>query len=120
MLPTASRGLSSRVEAVRVRPVTTDADDRPGVFVRGRRSSRRIYRRVQRDAPRRAGKHAEEGHELGVVTGLAALSLDALSSVAYGPEAIVTALSAAGLGALGATAPVARVSTGMLGLLVVS
>jgi hypothetical protein len=65
--------------------VSSDADDRPGVFVHGRRSSRRIYRRVQRDAPRRAGKHAEEGHDLGVITGLAALSLDALSSVAYGP-----------------------------------
>jgi len=31
---------------------------------------------------RRAGKHADEGHELSVAGGLAALSLDALSSVA--------------------------------------
>ena len=33
--------------------------------------------------------------------GLAALSLDALSSVAYGPEAIVLVLAAAGTSALG-------------------
>ena len=46
--------------------------------------------------PRRVGKHTEDGHELGVLSGLAALSLDALSSVAYGPEAIVLVLVAAG------------------------
>jgi hypothetical protein len=32
---------------------------------------------------RRVGKHADEGHDLSVRGGLAALSLDALSSVAY-------------------------------------
>ena len=48
----------------------------------------------------RAGKHSHEGHELGVLSGLAALSLDALSSVAYGPEAIVLVLVLAGTGAL--------------------
>ena len=36
-----------------------------------------------------AGKHTDAGHELGVLGGLSALSLDALSSVAYGPEAMV-------------------------------
>src|SRR5437763_7865004 len=79
-----------------------------------------MYRRVQRDAPRRAGKHAEEGHDLGVIKGLAALSLDALSSVAYGPEAIVLALVAAGTGALSAVLPIAVVITVMLAILVVS
>jgi amino acid transporter len=79
-----------------------------------------MYRRVQRDLPPRAGKHAEEGHDLGVIKGLAALSLDALSSVAYGPEAIVLALIAAGTGALNAMLPITLVITAMLALLVVS
>ncbi|MGO9489338.1 MAG: APC family permease [Solirubrobacteraceae bacterium] len=69
---------------------------------------------------RRAGKHADEGHELGVLGGLAALSLDALSSVAYGPEAMILVLVAAGSGALQYTLPLTLVITGMLGLLVVS
>ncbi len=38
----------------------------------------------------------EERHRLTAFEGLAALSLDALSSVAYGPEAIVVVLAAAG------------------------
>jgi len=69
---------------------------------------------------RRAGKHADEGHELGVMGGLAALSLDALSSVAYGPEAMILVLVAAGSGALHVTLPLTLVITGMLVLLVVS
>ena len=68
----------------------------------------------------RAGKHAEHGHELGVLGGLAALSLDALSSVAYGPEAIVVVLVLAGTGALHDVVPVTLVITAMLVLLVVS
>ena len=62
------------------------------------------------------GKHADEGHELGVAGGLAALSLDALSSVAYGPEAMVVVLVAAGTGALRFTVPLTLVITGMLNL----
>ncbi|MGH2851042.1 MAG: APC family permease, partial [Solirubrobacteraceae bacterium] len=69
---------------------------------------------------RRTGKHADEGHELGVRSGLAALSLDALSSVAYGPEAMVLVLVAAGAGALRWTLPLTLVITAMLALLVVS
>jgi amino acid transporter len=69
---------------------------------------------------RRAGKHADSGHELGVIGGLAALSLDALSSVAYGPEAMVLVLIAAGTTALQWTVPLTLVITGMLILLVVS
>jgi amino acid transporter len=52
--------------------------------------------------------------------GLAALSLDALSSVAYGPEAMMVVLAAAGVGALKDTVPLTLVITGMLVLLVVS
>src|SRR5437588_4433402 len=73
-----------------------------------------------RSARRSAGKHAEAGHELGVLGGLAALSLDALASVAYGPEAMVLVLITAGTGALSDTVPLTLVITGMLGLLVIS
>lgn len=52
--------------------------------------------------------------------GLAALSLDALSSVAYGPEAMMVVLVLAGAGALRFTLPLTAVITGMLVLLVVS
>jgi len=92
----------------------------PGVFVDGRPSSRRVYRRIYRGHVPRAGKHAEKGHELGVTGGLAALSLDALSSVAYGPEAMMVVLVAAGIGALQYTVPLTIVITAMLGLLVIS
>jgi hypothetical protein len=43
--------------------------------------------------------HRGDPHPLTAVGGLAALSLDALSSVAYGPEAIVLILVAAGTAA---------------------
>jgi amino acid transporter len=55
-----------------------------------------------------------------VPRGLAALSLDALSSVAYGPEAIMTVLVMAGVSALSWTLPITLVITGMLVLLVIS
>jgi amino acid transporter len=89
-----------------------------GVFVDGRRG-RRLVRRAGEGAPR-AGKHAEQGHELGVLSGLAALSLDALSSVAYGPEAMAVVLVAAGAGALTDIVPLTVVIAAMLVLLVVS
>jgi amino acid transporter len=69
----------------------------------------------------RVGKHSEHNsHDLGVLTGLAALSLDALSSVAYGPEAMVLVLITAGTGALRFSVPLILVITGMLAILVVS
>ena len=68
----------------------------------------------------RAGKHAKKGHDLGLTGGLAALSLDALSSVAYGPQAMLLVLIAAGTGSLRYMVALALVITGMLVLLVVS
>jgi amino acid transporter len=68
----------------------------------------------------RVGKHADKGHDLDVPRGLAALSLDALSSVAYGPEAIMVVLFTAGASALRFTLPITLVITGMLALLVIS
>src|SRR5579864_7649595 len=68
----------------------------------------------------RRGKSAESRHELGVLGGLAALSLDALSSVAYGPQAMMSVLVLAGVGALTDVLPLTVVITAMLALLVVS
>jgi hypothetical protein len=48
----------------------------------------------------------EEQHRLTAAQGLAALSLDALSSVAYGPEAILVVLVAAGATALHYSLPI--------------
>jgi amino acid transporter len=77
-----------------------------------------------RDRPhrrqRRAGKHTDHGHELGVIEGLSALSLDALSSVAYGPEAMMVVLFAGGASALRFTLPITFVICGMLVLIVIS
>ncbi|MFC9238606.1 hypothetical protein ACFTZK_19480 [Streptomyces decoyicus] len=71
--------------------------------------------------PRVPLRHGEgDKHHLTSLEGLAALSLDALSSVAYGPEAIVLVLIAAGTGALTATLPVTLVIAGLLAVLVVS
>ncbi|WP_398661487.1 APC family permease [Streptomyces misionensis] len=53
-----------------------------------------------------SGTQRGERDRLTVPQGLAALSLDALASVAYGPEAIVVVLAAAGSRGLGFTLPV--------------
>jgi amino acid transporter len=63
---------------------------------------------------------AEERHRLTTLSGLAALSLDALSSVAYGPEAIVIVLAAAGSAGLAYTLPVTWAIAALLAVLVVS
>lgn len=59
-------------------------------------------------------------HKLTAVTGLAALSLDAMASVAYGPEAIVLVLAAAGAHGLGFTLPVTVAIAVLLAVLVAS
>ncbi len=68
--------------------------------------------------PRRPGEGDRE--HLSSLGGLAALSLDALSSVAYGPEAIVLVLVLAGSSALRLTLPITLVITGLLAVLVIS
>ncbi|NUQ97247.1 MAG: APC family permease [Streptomyces sp.] len=62
----------------------------------------------------------DERHRLTAVTGLAALSLDAMASVAYGPEAIVLVLAAAGAHGLGLTMPVTLAIAALLAVLVAS
>ena len=96
-------------------------DPRPLCAVRQRTAGRAAqWRRIQRGQVPRTGKHAEGGHDLGVTKGLAALSLDALSSVAYGPEAMMLVLVLAGTGALHDVVPLTVVIAAMLVLLVIS
>jgi amino acid transporter len=72
-------------------------------------------------ADRRVRRHLRgDPHRLTAIGGLAALSLDALSSVAYGPEAIVLILVAAGAAAVRLTLPIAIAITVLLLVLVVS
>jgi amino acid transporter len=61
-----------------------------------------------------------ERQRLTALQGLAALSLDALSSVAYGPEAVLVVLVAAGAAGLAYTIPVTIAICVLLGALVLS
>ncbi|MFF5209191.1 APC family permease [Streptosporangium sp. NPDC000396] len=72
--------------------------------------------------PARAQEPPDTGdrHRLTVVGGLAALSLDAMASVAYGPEAIVLVLALAGGAGLGFTIPVTLTIAALLGVLTFS
>lgn len=72
-----------------------------------------VDRRLRRD-------QRGDAYRLTALGGLAALSLDALSSVAYGPEAIVLALIPAGIGAVSWTLPVSLAITALLLVLVLS
>ncbi|MFG1623956.1 APC family permease [Kribbella sp. NPDC049227] len=63
---------------------------------------------------------SDERHRLGVIGGLAALSLDAMASVAYGPEAIVLVLALGGATAIGLTLPVTLAIAALLLVLVLS
>ena len=66
-------------------------------------------------------KQPEAEHErLTALGGLAALSLDALSSVAYGPEAILVVLVAAGAAALRYSLPITGAIVVLLAVLVIS
>ncbi|WP_054055829.1 APC family permease [Alloactinosynnema sp. L-07] len=62
----------------------------------------------------------DERYRLTVVGGLAALSLDAMASVAYGPEAIVLVLAVAGGAGLGFTLPVTMTIALLLAVLTLS
>jgi amino acid transporter len=65
-------------------------------------------------------KDDEDRHRLTALEGLAALSLDALSSVAYGPQAILIVLATAGVAALHYTLPVTVAIVVLLTVLVIS
>jgi len=76
-------------------------------------TDRIVDRRVRRE-------NQDDRYKLTAVGGLAALSLDALSSVAYGPEAIVVVLVGAGASAVRYTLPISITITALLMVLVVS
>lgn len=61
-----------------------------------------------------------KSEEISTFSGLPALSLDALTSVAYGPEAIMVVLATAGLGALHLVLPITIVIVVLLAILIVS
>jgi amino acid transporter len=71
-------------------------------------------------AARPANEDDEERHRLTALEGLAALSLDALSSVAYGPEAILIVLVVAGAAGLRYAMPITIAIVVLLAVLVVS
>jgi amino acid transporter len=71
-------------------------------------------------AAARAASAEEEKHRLTVPEGIAALSLDALSSVAYGPEAILIVLVAAGVAGLRYALPITIAIVVLLAVLVIS
>ncbi len=81
----------------------------------------RATKLAERIPDRRARQESrDDAHKLTALGGLAALSLDALSSVAYGPEAIVVTLVAAGAAAVRYTLPIAVAITLLLMVLVIS
>ena len=68
-----------------------------------------------------AGDGGESGKgQITTIEGLAALSLDAISSVAYGPEAMLVVLATAGAGALGSLEPITIAIVVLLAILVLS
>jgi amino acid transporter len=71
-------------------------------------------------APAEPDEAQEDKHRLTALGGLAALSLDALSSVAYGPEAILVVLVTAGAGALKYSFPITIAIVVLLVALVIS
>ena len=75
-------------------------------------------RRVLVGPPLRARDVSKE--QISPVEGLSALSLDALTSVAYGPEAIIVVLAAAGASALGLVLPITIAIVALLAILVIS
>jgi amino acid transporter len=74
--------------------------------------------RVLAGRPLRASELHKE--QITPLEGLPALSLDALTSVAYGPEAIIVVLAAAGAGALHLVLPITGAIVALLAILVFS
>jgi amino acid transporter len=74
--------------------------------------------RVVLGRPLRSSEMAKE--RITPFEGLSALSLDALTSVAYGPEAIIVVVAVAGSGALHLVLPITLVIVGLLAILVFS
>src|SRR5271167_4057015 len=82
-----------------------------------RGTSARVWRLLV-GPPQRAREMSRQ--RINPVEGLSALSLDALTSVAYGPEAIIVVLALAGTGALDLVLPITVAIVALLCILVVS
>lgn len=67
-----------------------------------------------------AGVTSEHNEEITSLEGIPALSLDAISSVAYGPEAMLVVLATGGAGALGKIEPITIAIVALLVILVFS
>ncbi|MFJ3728382.1 APC family permease [Streptomyces sp. NPDC090045] len=78
------------------------------------------HRSGQEEPPDTSATGAGDRHKLTALQGLAALSLDAMASVAYGPESIVLVLAAAGAYGMGFTLPVTLAIAALLAVLVAS
>ncbi len=85
----------------------------------GTRKTAAVARKAGTPQPGATGEKAGKG-EISSVEGIAALSLDALSSVAYGPEAMLVVLATAGAGALAKIEPITLVIVLLLVILVLS
>jgi amino acid transporter len=72
------------------------------------------------DAPNDSKAGPGEKGEITSIEGIPALSLDAISSVAYGPEAMLAVLATAGAGALAKIEPITVAIVVLLGILVFS
>src|SRR5580704_15214489 len=70
--------------------------------------------------PKRASHDGSGKDRITPVQGLSALSLDALTSVAYGPESIILVLAVAGAGALHLVLPITIAIVALLAILVFS
>jgi amino acid transporter len=94
-----------------------ESQPRPSRTTRRRLMARDLWHRIV-GPPLRPSERAQE--EITAPEGLAALSLDALSSVAYGPQALMAVLATAGTAALGLTLPLTLAVVGLLAILVLS
>lgn len=104
-----------------VRPLTVAVKvaSTPGAFRRAGPTLTRVIALLPRRSPEPA-PIVPRPRGLTVSTGLAGLSLDAMASVAYGPEAIVLVLATAGGLGLGMTLPVTLAIAALLAVLVAS
>ena len=96
-------------------PYDADVPDRSE---RGGGATRRSAWTILIGRPLRSSEASKE--QITPVEGLSALSLDALTSVAYGPEAIIVVLALAGAGSLHLVLPITLAIVALLAILVFS
>lgn len=102
--------------------VAVNVASRRGAFRKNRSTLADVIAVLPRKTPEPRGEANTVSSRRGltVSTGLAGLSLDAMASVSYGPEAIVLVLATAGGVGLGMTLPVTLAIAALLAVLVAS